>query len=50
MFYEALDQYRSFFDRFMIKKIREVKDIIEGERLNPLYYDFEDTFLTVRLR
>lgn len=48
--YEALDQYRTFFNRFLTKPIREVKDIIEGERLNPLYYDFEDTFLTVKLQ
>ena len=48
--YEALEQYRAFFDRFLTKPIREIKDIIEGERLNPLYHDFEDTFLTVKLR
>jgi predicted PilT family ATPase len=48
--YEALDQYKVFFDRFLVRPVREVKDIIEGERLNPLYHDFEDTFLTVKLR
>lgn len=26
--YEALEQYREFFDRFNVKKVRQIKDII----------------------
>lgn len=38
--YEALDQYKEFFERFNVKKVRQIKDIIQGERLNPLHYEF----------
>ena len=47
--YEGIAEYKEFLLAFSQPEIRQIKEIIEGERLNPVHYLYEDAFLIVKM-